>query len=555
MEYFRAKEVLTAQKTVDKLLDNSIINKNKIIADIFEFKNKNKDKENQVSLGSSVIEDLGLLQTGSTFKSIDKTHTLGGSALLADILKNPSLNWRKHDLKKNEKHEHKLKEIANLENDVLWMLSINPSVLKKPPISALFPSTKVIEYINQFPNILAIYHIYRAYGAPILSVLSPLSAILGPYWFLRYKMGFAIGLIAYLALIWKVFLSTMTCNMSSVYGIIRYIVAAFYIFVFFYHIINTIEIANLVRRMRNEMSQKVANIKRFINLAKDIGIDSNIRCNTLTDLYNIFKNTEKLNAIKKMLLEVYEYDINMMCNTLLKDKWCIPHKTKQNMKVFGLRHPMLEIDNPVSLKTNLIVTGPNAAGKSSYVKAILCNILFAHTLGIVCAYKAYIPQYDAIHSYMRIWDSPGEESLFEAEVSRCRTIIDIAKQISQSNKKGVFFLDEPMHSTPPIEGAATAKSLIRYLGELPGIRIVVCTHFHSIPSLELESKSKIPSLFKNVSMSAEKYNDKYTFSFKLNKGPSFQCIALELLKDKSLPKELIDNAINYCNAVEIENII
>jgi DNA mismatch repair ATPase MutS len=542
----RAKDVTQAIKQVDQLLDTTNIPQT-VIDDIVGL--PTYTRTNQISLGSSVLDDLSLKSDGSTFKALDKTLTRGGTAMLSKILASPTQS--PVDLEPMLAPET-VKELAALEPDVLWALSIDPEALKKPPLSALYPNTAIVSYMNHSPHILATYHIYRAYGAPLMSVMSPLSAVLAPYGFVRYKLGFQIGLVFYFSLLWRIFLETMLNVGTGFQAVFKYCLVAFYIFAFLYHIVNTFEVASLVRRMRNEISQKVKSIGRFLEATVS---SAKLQVRTLSDMYRLLRSPAKRLELKRAAHKLYEADVRAMCKGLLgAGDWCVPVMHGESSdgvtpvtRFWGLKHPGIgpkQRSNPASLEQNLIVTGPNAAGKSTYVKSILMNILFAHTLGIVHTHKADVCRYDAIHSYMRIWDSPGEESLFEAEVSRCKTIIEIASQVSAMGR-GVFFLDEPMHSTPPQEGAATAKALIQHLGEMPGVRIVVCTHFHSIPQLE----DDLPALFRNVSMSAvRKPMGGFRFPFKLKRGPSFQCIALDLIEDKLLPPELIANAKRFVGA-------
>jgi DNA mismatch repair ATPase MutS len=139
---------------------------------------------------------------------------------------------------------------------------------------------------------------------------------------------------------------------------------------------------------------------------------------------------------------------------------------------------------------------------------------------------------------MRISDELGTMSLFEAEVKRCADLIAQAEITSSQGLKALYFLDEPMHSTPPIEGSATSKAVIEFIARLPGVRVLATTHYHDLTSMD-------PTHFHNVSMDAIKTQTgtKYIFPYKIQKGPSFKCIALELLEENKLPSIIIQEAI------------
>ena len=182
------------------------------------------------------------------------------------------------------------------------------------------------------------------------------------------------------------------------------------------------------------------------------------------------------------------------------------------MKIWGIRNPLLtdnQVSNPVNLDKNMIITGVNAGGKTTYVKSIASNIILAQTFGIINANKGEMYLYDAVISFMRISDEVGVKSYFEAETNCCSKMIEIADDLYKNNKRGLFVLDEPMHSTPPIEGMSVAYSIAKYLGKLKGITIIITTHFHKLIDLEDNYNER----FINLSVNAYKNNetDRYCY--------------------------------------------
>jgi DNA mismatch repair ATPase MutS len=109
----------------------------------------------------------------------------------------------------------------------------------------------------------------------------------------------------------------------------------------------------------------------------------------------------------------------------------------------------------------------------------------------------------------------------------------------------LFLMDEPMHSTPPTEGMATAYAVIEYLSKLDGITLIITTHFHRLVKLE----ELYPEKFINLSVDAIAHNNKYIFPYKIKRGFSYLCIAIELLDIKEFPAIIIDNAIKMKNKI------
>jgi DNA mismatch repair protein MutS len=131
-------------------------------------------------------------------------------------------------------------------------------------------------------------------------------------------------------------------------------------------------------------------------------------------------------------------------------------------------------------------------------------------------------------------------------------MINVAEELNKAKKRGLFLMDEPMHSTPPIEGVSVAFSVAEYLAKLKSVTLIITTHFHNLIELEHEYKSK----FINLSVNA-KYNEKtsnYEFNYKINRGGSKQIIAIELLEKHKFNKDIIKSAIEMKNKIYSQNL-
>ena len=158
--------------------------------------------------------------------------------------------------------------------------------------------------------------------------------------------------------------------------------------------------------------------------------------------------------------------------------------------------------------------------------------------------------YDCIYSFMRISDELGTKSYFEAEAELCANMIEKANNLIDSDKKGIFFMDEPI-ILRPTEGIATAFAVAEKLGNNPNINLIITTHFYKLNNLE-----KIyPNRFINLSVNAIENNDNsFTFPYKIKRGSSKQCIAIELLYNKNFPLDVI-NAAKNMKKIICDNIL
>ena len=115
------------------------------------------------------------------------------------------------------------------------------------------------------------------------------------------------------------------------------------------------------------------------------------------------------------------------------------------------------VKNNYNLKKHILITGPNAAGKTTILKTTIFNILLSQQIGYGCYKSATIMPYDKIHSYINIPDTSGRDSLFQAEARRCKDILTSIKE-NGSNSKHFCVFDELYSGTNPYEsiGSATA---------------------------------------------------------------------------------------------------
>jgi DNA mismatch repair ATPase MutS len=278
--------------------------------------------------------------------------------------------------------------------------------------------------------------------------------------------------------------------------------------------------------------------------------------NNLATVYKLWKNANYKDDIINLLKVIYTIDaIDVIYKLKKSNKWCLPSYNDTNTKIWDVNNPLLpskQISNPVNLSKNIIITGVNAGGKTTYVKSIAINIILAQTIGLINGIKGNIYLYDAIITFMRVSDELGSKSYFEAETSHCNNMINVAEELNKEKKRGLFLMDEPMHSTPPIEGVSVAFSVAEYLAKLKSVTLIITTHFHNL--IELEDKYK--SLFINLNVNAT-YNEKtklYEFNYKINRGGSKQIIAIELLEKHKFNKDIINSAIEMKNKLYNQNL-
>ena len=501
-------------------------------------------------------------------KWISKLPILDGSQILIEkLIKHPINDRELLERRQNTiiNYDIDIEILKEYENDILWIYKIADEINNNSSIEILFPSTFIINYINYFEQILDLYHLYKIYFIPMTSILYPLSAFIGPYIYIKNHLKMNITITSYIEIFYNIlkFLFKTTGNFRA--DITKFVSIFLYVGIYLYNMYQTYEIALFLHNTKYKLHAKMQGLVHFIRHSQNImkNLPSNIIApyfnitetyqrininNSMTDIYRIWKDDNIKRDISSLLKTIYAVDvIDSINKLLLSGKWSTVLYSNETL-LWDAKNPILKDDqiaNPINLNKNIIVTGPNAGGKTTYVKTVLANVILGQTIGITYSLRSKMILYDTINSFMRVSDILGTRSYFEAEAEYCLNMINKAVDISAQNKRGLFLMDEPMHSTPPTEGMATAYAVIEYLSKLDGITLIITTHFHRLVKLE----ELYPEKFINLSVDAISHNNKYIFPYKIKRGFSYLCIAIELLDIKEFPSIIIDNAIKMKNKI------
>jgi hypothetical protein len=192
--------------------------------------------------------------------------------------------------------------------------------------------------------------------------------------------------------------------------------------------------------------------------------------------------------------------------------------------------------NTIKLKKNMIITGPNASGKTTILKSTLINILFSQQFGCGFYDSAKLKPFNHIHCYLNIPDTSGRDSLFQAEARRCKEILD-AISINKTDSHFCAF-DELYSGTNPEEAEQSATSFMKYITKYNNISCMLTTHFIKI----CKRLEKLKTIM-NYKMLTEKENNNLIYKYILTEGISDIKGGMIVLKQMNYPKEIIDNNV------------
>tara|TARA_B110000037_G_scaffold194751_1_gene230669 strand:- start:2347 stop:4299 length:1953 start_codon:yes stop_codon:yes gene_type:complete len=469
--------------------------------------------------------------------------------------------------------------------------------------------SKIDNKLNNNQLLLSIFNFYRIFLSPITNILSPLSAILIPLvLFICFKkfIPFEISTKQALTFILK---SVFNVNLFSIFSsgisikkkILGIISVLVWVFFYFQNVYMSIKLSKNIYKTINLMHMKMKNINKFINKTKNIiGICKHLNLNILNiDLNNINDNIEIFNNIfnseclekktslfsnkGKILTAFKSFEIiknkikNILnyigaidylnSNDLLYNKYSENNNNNNNnnysftkyskknsikIKCKNIWNPFLNenkaISNNINIKKNMILTGPNAAGKSTFIKSIAINIILSQTIGICSAKSFRLSPIHVLDTYLHIPDIKGNSSLFEAEMNRSKEYI--TKLQNNSDSLSFIIIDEIFSSTNYIEGLSGAFAILNKISNFNKSRFIVTTHYTELTKLENENNN-----INNYKFDIKKdISDNIIFNYKIKKGISEQYIALDLLKKNNFDNDIIEHAIAVSKNIK-NNII
>ena len=245
-------------------------------------------------------------------------------------------------------------------------------------------------------------------------------------------------------------------------------------------------------------------------------------------------------------IELIEYSFDVLCyihylNQLHEKiytgnmKPCTFHRENTIMyKQYYLYHMFdkEKVRNNVKLKKNMLITGPNASGKTTILKSVMINQIISQQIGYGCYdEKTKIKCYDTFFSYLNIPDTCKRDSLFQAEARRCLQII---KYIQSHPKDSIYIIFDELYSgTNPEEAVISSKAFIQYMSSFK-VTFMVTTHYIDI------CKSVYGENIRNMQMETKKHDDfSLDYTYKIIPGISKVKAGILVLKELGYPQEII----------------
>jgi len=334
--------------------------------------------------------------------------------------------------------------------------------------------------------------------------------------------------------------------------------------VFGYYIEVSKGMTNLVKdEYGYERKQTLSNCERYISpiLKEKESMILNAEEKIINLEYDLFisvrdKIKEYIPKLQDVAKTISEIDVLQSFSTVTEENNYIrPILTDKNIvDLKENRHAVVEkvltseyVSNDIYMsedKNILLITGPNMAGKSTYMRQLAITVIMAQIGCFVPANDATLKVFDAIYTRIGASDDlVSGESTFMVEMNEANNAI------SNATSNSLVLFDELGRGTATFDGMALAQSIIEYIHDNIGCKMMFSTHYHELVDLENNLK-----YLKNVHVSAHEENGNVTFLHKIKDGSVDKSYGIHVAKLANLPDKLIKRASDILNVYESKEI-
>lgn len=444
------------------------------------------------------------------------------------------------------------------------------------------------DFINNNPKFLQLMSIYNI-ASPILSLCLPIFILIVPFFIIKIK-GIELNIKEYIDVlktlaakhaIVKVFTNFNDVDMGQ--KIYLLVSAGFYLFSIYQNILvcvrfysNMKKIHDYLHKFRNYLDYTIENINYHLSLSKELTkysqFNDDLKAkqtilakfkkeietitpfklsiskfmnigNIMCSFYQLYNNAEYHDAM------LYSFGFNGYMNLLQGVKENVDtNKINSATLIKGQKKPIMKqmyypkfidevkiVKNNCDLSKNMVITGPNASGKTTTLKTVLINIALSQNIGFGCYDKCKLEPFENIHCYLNIPDTSGRDSLFQAEARRCKEIIDCIEEKEKDNEKHFAIFDELYSGTNPEEAVVSAQAFLNFIVKSDNVTCMLTTHYVKLCK-KLAKNKKI----ENFNMKTLKKNDNFSYTYELEKGISKVKGGHKVLSDMAYPKEILD---------------
>ncbi|MBN2217823.1 MAG: DNA mismatch repair protein MutS [Pirellulales bacterium] len=253
-----------------------------------------------------------------------------------------------------------------------------------------------------------------------------------------------------------------------------------------------------------------------------------------------------------------ELDVLAALAELARERdYCRPEMVDQPvLEIVDGRHPVLDVTEPdgtfVPNDTSaggesgsiLLITGPNMAGKSTYIRQVALITIMAQMGSLVPARSARIGLADRIFARVGASDELARgQSTFMVEM------IETARILNLATPRSLVILDEIGRGTSTYDGMSLAWAIVEHLDERLGCRTLFATHYHELTDLA-QSLSRV----KNLNVAVREWQDDVVFLHKIVDGAADKSYGIHVARLAGVPRDVIGRAKEILARLEEEHL-
>ena len=268
--------------------------------------------------------------------------------------------------------------------------------------------------------------------------------------------------------------------------------------------------------------------------------------------------SSRIEQLKTVAASLALLDCLIGLATVAKERRYVRPKMKNSDEALSIvdgRHPVVEaiskerfVPNDAVLDNGenscAIITGPNMAGKSTYMRQVALIAIMAHIGSFVPAKSAEVPLIDRV--FTRVGASDNlifDQSTFMVEMT------EVAAILLHATKNSLLILDEVGRGTSTYDGLSIAWAVIEYLVKNIKAKTLFSTHYHELTELE----NKIEGV-KNYKVTVKEFNGSVVFLRKIARGGANRSFGIEVAAIAGVPKEVTSRAKGILKALEKNDI-
>ncbi len=301
------------------------------------------------------------------------------------------------------------------------------------------------------------------------------------------------------------------------------------------------ELKVLEDKMMHAKDQRLQMEQAIFNSIKEVLKDN------ITKLQSTAKNVAMLDVLLSF------------ANVAIEKNYVMPNIVQDEsvIKIVDGRHPVVEailkneqfVPNDTNLDNQdnrtMIITGPNMAGKSTYMRQVALITLMAHIGCFVPAKSATIGLTDRIFTRIGASDDLASgQSTFMVEM------MEVSNIIKNATNNSLIILDEVGRGTSTFDGLSIAQSVMEYLAIHLKAKTLFATHYHELTDLE----GKLDGV-KNYKVSVKEYNNSIIFLRKIVRGGANRSFGIEVAGLAGLPEEILTRSRELLHELEQKSMM